>query len=172
MTFFRLLVPVAVLVMSAVFLVETISFRQMGNLDPGGPKLLPRLLIAVVAVCALVELVRFIRTTSLAEMRTSLGDTFQWITPHSATARFNSAQRAIIAVTLSLIYPMAIVRIGFILSTIAFITLLALVFRARPWAALLVGVVTALLFFFLFAEVLNVRVPRGEWFDIRSVLFG
>lgn len=172
MTFFRLFVPIVVLVISGVFFVDTFGFRQMANLDPGGPKLLPRLLIAIVSFCAVVELIRFFRTTSIAELKSAFGESFQWVSPRSATARFNSAQRAVIAIVLSLVYPMAIIRIGFILSTVVFITLLAMVFRARAWASLLVGVVVAVLFYFLFAEVLNVRVPEGAWFDIRSLLFG
>lgn len=170
--FFRLFVPVITLAICAVLFYETFGFRQMANLDPAGPKVFPRILIGVIVVCSILEIVRFFREVPVRELKGAFGEVFQWISPHSDMARFNSSQRAIISIALSLIYPMAIIRVGYIISTCVFIILLALLFRARPWMAVLVGVVASVGTFFLFAEVLNIRVPAGAWFDIRSLLFG
>lgn len=170
--FFRLFVPVVTLVVCAVLFYETFTFRQMTNLDPAGPKVFPRILIGVITVCSILEIVRFFREVPIRELKGAFGEVFQWISPHSDMSRFNPAQRAVVSIALSLIYPLAIVRVGYIISTCIFIVLLALLFRARLWMAILVGVVVSVGTFFLFAEVLNIRVPAGAWFDVRSLLFG
>lgn len=130
----------------------------------------PRFLIAVTAVCATIELVSLIRANGMEGVRTAMGD-FLTISATDANARLSPPQRVTLAMVLSAVYPLVLLKIGFILATTMFVMTLAFIFRIALPVSFVMGIIISVGIFVVFAEVLHVRVPPGQWFDIKGLLF-
>ncbi|WP_185961573.1 tripartite tricarboxylate transporter TctB family protein [Telmatospirillum sp. J64-1] len=163
--FFRLVVSSGALFLCVVFLVDSFSLRTMSGSDPGGPAMFPRILIALTGLCALIELFQILRSGNMAEIRAGASALFSF-RPEGGP---NAVQRVALTIVLSVLYPLVLLKVGFILATTLFVGALAMMLRVAPLKALGMGVVMSLGIFFLFAQGLDVRIPPGQWFDLQDL---
>ena len=111
--------------------------------DPLGPEGWPRLL-AVASVLCLLGLLRKPDTERLDLTRTTLF-------------------RLGAAVLLLLAYAWLYEPLGFVLSTAAFGTVLALMLGAETWRALAFGVISGVAGFGVGVHLLGLNLPEGDW---------
>lgn len=159
------LVCVIAVALSVTFLIESFSLQTMVGSDPGGPALFPRIVIAITLLATAVTVVRLVRTSNL-RLGVETAARFMGVAAGSGDERFRSMRRVTFVMLLSLVYPWAMLKIGFILGTALFVAILMQMFRQGlvVTAAMSFGVAFAI--HYLFAGVLSVRVTPGEWFDL------
>ena len=137
-------VGLVALVVIAVLFAHTFTFRVV-DWDPLGLAFWPRLVLALIAVCALVFVVR----GSVAP---------QEVEPVSA--------RAFRVLAGCVLYVLALPLAGFVLATPVFVALFAYALgrhqRHRVALALALALVTTLAVYLLFQVGLEVQLPRGE----------
>lgn len=111
--------------------------------EPVGPRPFPMLLLGLMAICAVMMLVR-------------KPDTVQW--PNAATLK----KLALLCVMLA-VYSWLFERLGFAICTALLTFGIGLLFGARAWAAALSGVVMGSALFYAFDRLLDVTLPVGSW---------
>lgn len=133
--------------------------------DPGGPALFPRIVIAITLLATAITVVRLVKTSNLRLGFETAGK-FMGIAPGSSDERFKYMRRVAFVMILSLVYPWAMLKVGFVLGTALFVAILMQMFRQGflVTGAMSFGVAFAI--HYLFAGVLSVRVTPGEWFDL------
>lgn len=159
------LVSLFSIVMSVVFFLSSFTLITM-RADPGGPALLPQILCVFTATAALIQLVLVIRTRNgIPELQKSLSAFFAQarlgIRPEEA-----EGPRVFMVMLVSVIYPVLITQFGFILSTAALVGFLCWVCQLKPVRTLVLVLIIPSLIYWLFNDILNARVPRGEIIDI------
>lgn len=107
--------------------------------DPVGPRLFPTIIGAVLVLAGGVLAGR----------------------PGRVELEFGTWPRALAVLVASLIYPLLLLPLGFILATALLCFAGSLAFRARPLPAAVSAVATAVTFFVLLDTVLDLPLPRG-----------
>lgn len=107
--------------------------------DPVGPRLFPTIIGAVLA----------------------LGGCILAIRPGRVELEFGAWPRALTVLVASLIYPLLLLPLGFIVATALLCFAAALAFHARPLPAAVSAIATAVVFFVLLDKVLDLPLPRG-----------
>lgn len=155
------LVPLFALVMSGAFLVESFSLKRMPGADPAGPALYPRIVIAGTILVALAILAQI-----LWQARGRLA-TLVWPVRSGTDPAVEPGivVRVAIAMALTLIYPVAIQKIGFVLATFAVTVALMRLFDRRIGIGIGLAAAVSLSLHFFFAELLGARIVPGEWID-------
>jgi putative tricarboxylic transport membrane protein len=107
--------------------------------DPVGPRVFPTIIGAVLALAGCVLAIR----------------------PGRVELEFGTWRRALVVLVASLIYPLLLLPLGFILATTLLCFAGALAFRARPLPAAMSAVATSITFFVLLDTLLDLPLPRG-----------
>lgn len=113
------------------------------NYEPVGPRPFPLIILGLMALCALMLLIR-------------KPDTIHW--PNGATLK-----RLAALATMMLLYGWLFESLGFPLSTTLLTFGIGMLFGAAWWAAALSGVVMGIALFFAFDRLLEVTLPLGNW---------
>ena len=113
--------------------------------EPVGPRPFPLLLLGLMAICALMMLLR-------------KPDAVQWPAP--------DILKKLLMVSLRLVlYGWLCEQLGFALCTTLLTFGLGLLFGARWWAAVISGGVMGITLFYAFDHLLDVTLPVGSWFS-------
>jgi putative tricarboxylic transport membrane protein len=107
--------------------------------DPVGPRVFPTIVAAVLAICGFILLLR----------------------PGEVDVEFGAWPRAFAIVAASLVYPLLLLPLGFILATALLCFVSSLAFHGRLMASAISAVVTSVLFFVLLDRLLDLPLPRG-----------
>ncbi|ORM71310.1 hypothetical protein HA48_16535 [Pantoea wallisii] len=111
--------------------------------EPVGPRPFPMLLLGLMAICAVMMLLR-------------KPDTIQW--PVAATLK-----KLLTMCLMLLVYGWLFERLGFAICTTLLTFGIGLLFGARWWAAALSGAVMGISLFYAFDRLLDVTLPVGSW---------
>ena len=162
------LVPLFALAMSATFLVESFSLKRMPGADPAGPALYPRMVIAGTALAAIVILAQLawrargrVRLAGWRALFAAEGGAAEPAEP----AEPGMGLRIAIAMALTVVYPIAILKIGFVLATFLVTVALMRLFDRRILAGVAIAAAVSLGLRCFFADRLGARIVPGEWFD-------
>ena len=136
------------LAVAVAYAAVTLQIASGYTSDALGPKALPLLLASALAVFSLFLIVR-------------PGGGFRPGWPPLATALNLGA-----AVLSFVVYAMLIVPLGFLVSTTLEVSVLCLLYAARPLQALAAGIVTSFLLYGLFDLLLGLPLPPGEVFGV------
>lgn len=107
--------------------------------DPVGPRVFPTVIGAVLILAGGILAAR----------------------PGKVELEFGTWQRALAVLVASLIYPLLLLPLGFILATALLCLAGSLAFHARPLPAAVSAVATAVVFFVLLDKLLDLPLPRG-----------
>lgn len=140
------LLGIGLLAGGALLLLETFSFR-VNDWEPLGMAFWPRVLLAVLACCAVVL---------IAKGRLDDGP---FLSLHG---------RSFLALGIGMAYVVLLPRLGFMLLTPVFLFVVSLLIgRELGWRrlaeALTVAVVTTVVLVLVFKQVLLVQLPEGQW---------
>lgn len=137
-------VPALVLLVLAILYgVAASRIEYAFSSDPLGPRAFPLLLAGVLGLLAVAWIVR-------------PGDAEPW-------PRGTLLLQSVVLVALAFLGAWLYDRAGFPVATLLVCSGVALLFRARPWQALLCGVGNAALWWVLFVHGLKIPLPRGAW---------
>ena len=155
---YRVLVPASFFAASVYLWFVASAFRGgVGRYELIGPSFFPKILLIAIIVLTAVEVLR-----ALAAARRGTATRAPKLGDGETKAAFFPLDLAL-AVAITVGYVAALHWIGFILSTLAFQSLLlAAVFRQRRWRVVIgVPVVLTTVFFIVFIELMSVPLPRG-----------
>lgn len=113
--------------------------------EPVGPRPFPMLLLGLMAICAVMMLLR-------------KPDVVQW--PSAATLK-----KLLLMCVMLMVYGWLFERLGFAACTTLLTFGIGLLFGARWWAAAVSGVVMGIALFYAFDRLLDVTLPVGSWFN-------
>lgn len=113
--------------------------------EPVGPRPFPLLLLGLMAICAVMMLLR-------------KPDSVQW--PVASTLK-----KLLALCVMLIVYGWLFERLGFALCTTLLTFGIGMLFGARWWAAALSGAVMGISLFYAFDRLLDVTLPVGSWFS-------
>jgi len=138
-------IAAAVLIVVAVgYIIMATGIQASVFSDPLGPKVVP-ILVSVFVIASCIALLLVPRSTT------------SW--PDAPTG-----VRLVLCLVGFVAYAQLLVPLGFIVATTLAYTLFAVLFRAKPWRALLAGAVFAVASYVLFTVALDLFLPTGRWF--------
>jgi putative tricarboxylic transport membrane protein len=144
--------------LAAVFFGYTFTFPDM----PGqkvGPALFPRLIALGIAACGIVIAVRGARSRA----RPGAGPRTPWVSFSPGLQQLRG-WLAWLAMPLAIVFYLLVSeRLGFLPTATLVVAALCAWLGVRLWAALLTGVVAALVVQWFFGSLMRVPLPRG-WF--------
>lgn len=111
--------------------------------EPVGPRPFPLLLLGLMAICAVMMLLR-------------KPDSVQW--PVASTLK-----KLLALCVMLIVYGWLFERLGFALCTMLLTFGIGMLFGARWWAAALSGAVMGISLFYAFDHLLDVTLPFGSW---------
>lgn len=111
--------------------------------EPVGPRPFPLLLLGLMAICAVMMLLR-------------KPDSVQW--PAASTLK-----KLLALCVMLIVYGWLFERLGFALCTTLLTFGIGMLFGARWWAAALSGAVMGISLFYAFDHLLDVTLPFGSW---------
>ena len=153
----ELLTMLLTLVISVVFLLETFDFPKI-KADPGGAALLPQILCAILIVTSILLILQLAVRRRAAAGRVAEED--------DARRGFSKGQRQTLFVSvLSLIYPLGILKAGFIIATFLYLLALYTIFETPLLRRLLLSCLASAAIYFLFGPILGAHIPQGEWVE-------
>lgn len=137
-------------IFAAVWLVLCIVGMVIGwqiqseySYEPVGPRPFPLLLLGLMAICAVMMLLR-------------KPDSVQW--PVASTLK-----KLLALCVMLIVYGWLFERLGFALCTTLLTFGIGMLFGARWWAAALSGAVMGISLFYAFDHLLDVTLPFGSW---------
>lgn len=133
------------LVLCIVGMVIAWQIQSEYSYEPVGPRPFPLLLLGLMAICAVMMLLR-------------KPDAVQW--PVAATLK-----KLLALCVMLIVYGWLFERLGFALCTTLLTFGIGMLFGARWWAAVLSGVVMGVALFYAFDRLLDVTLPVGSWFS-------
>ena len=160
---YAFLVPVSFFAAAVCLWFVASSFRGgVGRYELIGPSFFPKIILLALIALTAMEVVRTLAARR-REPATSATTTTEAPDGDGAKARFFPFD-LMLAVAITVGYVAALHWVGFILSTVAFQSLLLFaVFRQRRWRIVLgVPVVLTTVFFVIFIELMSVPLPRGH----------
>ncbi|OEY65417.1 tripartite tricarboxylate transporter TctB family protein [Marinobacter sp. X15-166B] len=119
------------------------QFEVMFSYEPVGPKAFPILLSAILAGLSLVLVFR-------------PGDNGEWPDKHVAL-------RLLAVLAVLLVYALLFTRLGFMVTTLVAVLMLARLFAASWAKALVAGVLMSVGSYYLFTLGLGISLPTGLW---------
>lgn len=111
--------------------------------EPVGPRPFPLLLLGLMAICAVMMLLR-------------KPDSVQW--PVASTLK-----KLLALCVMLIVYGWLFERLGFALCTTLLTFGIGMLFGARWWAAALSGAIMGISLFYAFDHLLDVTLPFGSW---------
>lgn len=163
------LVSLVTLAISILFFVASFSLKTMSGSDPVGPALFPHVVIVVTVATSVVLLVQLVRTADLNAAARAFRDFVTIRKGDGATRGLSETQRVAISMVLSAIYPLVMLKIGFILGTVLFMFVVAVMLRLKIVSSIVMSIVVSVSIYFLFSEILSARITPGEWFDVAAL---
>ena len=139
----RIFAGVLLLVAVAYTFIAFTAISAPFQYDPLGPESWPRIIGIVAVLCAVAILVR----PDIARLDVSLG----------------TLGRLAVVVVLLMLYAGFYRPLGFIISTVLFATALSMMLGARPLPALLFGLATGIIGFFVGTILLELNLPAGPF---------
>lgn len=133
------------LVLCIVGMVIAWQIQSEYSYEPVGPRPFPLLLLGLMAICAVMMLLR-------------KPDAVQW--PVAATLK-----KLLALCVMLMVYGWLFEKLGFVLCTTLLTFGIGMLFGARWWAAVLSGVVMGVALFYAFDRLLDVTLPVGSWFS-------
>ncbi|MEB5972420.1 tripartite tricarboxylate transporter TctB family protein [Pantoea dispersa] len=133
------------LVLCIVGMVIAWQIQSEYSYEPVGPRPFPLLLLGLMAICAVMMLLR-------------KPDAVQW--PVAATLK-----KLLVLCVMLMVYGWLFEKLGFALCTTLLTFGIGMLFGARWWAAVLSGVVMGVALFYAFDRLLDVTLPVGSWFS-------
>ncbi|KAA6101668.1 MULTISPECIES: tripartite tricarboxylate transporter TctB family protein [unclassified Pantoea] len=133
------------LVLCIVGMVIAWQIQSEYSYEPVGPRPFPLLLLGLMAICAVMMLLR-------------KPDAVQW--PVAATLK-----KLLALCVMLMVYGWLFEKLGFALCTTLLTFGIGMLFGARWWAAVLSGVVMGVALFYAFDHLLDVTLPVGSWFS-------
>ena len=133
------------LVLCIVGMVIAWQIQSEYSYEPVGPRPFPLLLLGLMAICAVMMLLR-------------KPDAVQW--PVAATLK-----KLLVLCVMLMVYGWLFEKLGFALCTALLTFGIGMLFGARWWAAVLSGVVMGVALFYAFDRLLDVTLPVGSWFS-------
>ncbi|KAA8667237.1 MULTISPECIES: tripartite tricarboxylate transporter TctB family protein [Pantoea] len=133
------------LVLCIVGMVIAWQIQSEYSYEPVGPRPFPLLLLGLMAICAVMMLLR-------------KPDAVQW--PVAATLK-----KLLALCVMLMVYGWLFEKLGFALCTTLLTFGIGMLFGARWWAAVLSGVVMGVALFYAFDRLLDVTLPVGSWFS-------
>ncbi|GHC23719.1 tripartite tricarboxylate transporter TctB family protein [Aidingimonas halophila] len=131
--------------LAAFIAVQALRLNVPISYDPVGPKAFPLGLAILLAMLSLVLVFK-------------PGEDGQW--PHRALTL-----KILLVLGVMLIYALLFTRLGFIITTLMTVAMLARIFDASWNRALITGVVMSVGSFFLFTDALGISLPGGYWLE-------
>lgn len=157
------------LVMSATFFWQSFSIQTIAA-DPAGPAIVPQILCVLTGMAALAQMLKLLLAEGgLVTISTTVKDFLAGFQGGLRGPEVDN-QRVAFAIVLSALYPWAMQNIGFIIATAIMIAILSWLCQLRFWRGVAMSVITPVAIYYLFSEVLQARVPRGDLFDIFSLI--
>jgi hypothetical protein len=157
------------LVMSATFFWQSFSIQTIAA-DPAGPAIVPQILCVLTGTAALAQMLKLLLAEGgIVALSTTVSGFFAGFRDGLRGPEVDN-QRVAFAIVISALYPWAMQNIGFILATAAMIAIVSWLCQLRFWRGLAMTVITPVAIFYLFSSVLQARVPRGDLFDILSLI--
>ncbi|WP_136256003.1 tripartite tricarboxylate transporter TctB family protein [Onishia niordana] len=135
---------VALIGLAAFIAVQALQLEIPFSYEPVGPKAFPLGLSILLTLLSLVMIFR-------------PGDNGSW--PHKALGL-----RLLLVLALLLVYAVLFRQLGFIVSSLLVVTVLARLFDATWGKALITGVVMSIVGYFLFTAALGISLPSGYLF--------
>ncbi|WP_336698059.1 tripartite tricarboxylate transporter TctB family protein [Pantoea dispersa] len=131
------------LVLCIVGMVIAWQIQSEYSYEPVGPRPFPLLLLGLMAICAVMMLLR-------------KPDAVQW--PVAATLK-----KLLALCVMLMVYGWLFEKLGFALCTTLLTFGIGMLFGARWWAAALSGAVMGISLFYAFDHLLDVTLPFGSW---------
>lgn len=169
-----LVTEAALLAVCAVFWVQTREFEQ--DVGPGelGPAFVPRLLIVLLALCVLIRVVQQLlefrrpapEVDQHAEARTDRAAAGGHVLEEGTIAEEEyptDGLRLLLGFALAVGYVVGTIYLGYPLATLLVIIAFISTASKLTWTAVLVGLVTALVFPYVFVKVVFIALPTGVW---------
>jgi putative tricarboxylic transport membrane protein len=157
----ELLIGTSALVASIIFFAISFTFPAV-TADPGGLALFPRMAAILTGTSSIFFLVR------LAAEHRSFDPVIQTLNRFlvlflGAGMESNDLRRSIFVFALSAMYPIAILKIGFLLASFAFSFILVVTYRGAILAALILSLCLAVGLNLFFVSLMGLTVPSGDW---------
>lgn len=163
------LVCILTLAMCTAFFIASFSLQTMLVADPAGPALYPRILIVIIGVALAVVLLRLVKFTDYRREFVKI-KAFMMLGESASHQDASLARRVAFAMLLSVLYPLVMLKIGFLLSTAVFAFVLMQMFEQKLWVSISLSIGLGVGLHYFFANLLNVRVIPGQWFDLMRML--
>ena len=157
----ELIIGTSALVASITFFVISFSFPTV-TADPGGLALFPRMAAILTGISSTLFLIKLAAEhRTFAPVVRTLNRFFILLLGAGTEAR--DLRRSIFVFALSATYPIAILKVGFLLASFAFSFILVLTYRGKIIAALILSLCLAIGLNVFFVSLLGVTVPSGDW---------
>ena len=152
-------------IVSVVFFVKTFSFPKSAA-DPGGLALFPRVFCIITLIAAISITVQMLkRSSSSTALLESIKRLFISFKKGANDESSISNRLTSYIFVFTILYPLLIVRAGFLMSTIAYTFVLMKLFRTNSLVSLLFSSILGIGLYLLFAQILNVFVLPGIWVE-------
>jgi hypothetical protein len=159
------IITILTLVISIVFFISTFSFPTMAA-DPGGPSFFPRVVSVITCIGAMTLLVRLITMRGFyGKLITSIRSYLAVWEQGERTDSSDLIRLTTYVLILSAVYPFLIVRVGFILATIAYIFIIMSLLKTKIYVSISYSCILAISLYYAFAKILGVVVYRGVWVE-------
>ena len=154
------------LLVCIVFFALTFAFPII-SADPGGMALFPRIVIGVLGISALTLLVGLVKKRSKysSGFIPSIKKFWEIWTGESNDEQSLLKRRLTFTILLSVIYPLFIVKIGFLFSTFLFVFLLTKLYKTKNVASVVFSLVVTGVVYGFFILALDAYVPPGKWLE-------
>jgi len=154
------------LTLSALFFYESFFLKTFAGSDPGGPAMVPRILCVLTGALAVYHIVGLVRRLQLRRALRAARQALGTAAGPLSAETLSEGRRVALAMGLSIVYPWLMLKLGFILGTGLFSAALSAMFRVRPPAIAATALTVSIAIYYLFAHVMGVRVPPGQWVDV------
>jgi hypothetical protein len=159
-------ISVMTFIIGVVFFAATFTFPNVYT-DPGGFTLFPRILSVGIVIVSAILIVKLIKTRgNRPNGPVEFTRRFLRSWRRDAVDEASGSMRRMTYVFLfSIAYPWFIVRIGFGLATMLYVSILMRIFKTNTIACIVLGTLVAFGLHLFFVGVLQAYVPEGAWLN-------
>jgi putative tricarboxylic transport membrane protein len=155
------IISASALATSIIFFVITFSFPTT-SADPGGLALFPRMAALLTGISSALFLVKLATgPRPLDAILQSLRRLLLFFKGMGDEAK--NLRRSVFVFAVSIFYPVAILKIGFLLASFAFSFILVRTYRGGMIPAFILSLCLALAMNVFFVSLLGATVPSGDW---------
>lgn len=145
--------------LSALILFKSFELPQIAA-DPAGLALMPQIFASITGGAAVLLILRLVRDLLSSSAKAEVAES----TSVPTSVEGVSATRRLLATAiLTGLYPLVMMKLGFLLSTILYMGAILKVLGARPLPGAVVALVCPTVLFLVFDSLLNVYLPGGDW---------